>query len=215
MRRIVGWLIVVMMLALVLYVFLAPASRDMRSDVRAQRKAVAAELETLKDHPWAGKYYAGFARGMYLELDVAPQAGFAYTWDTCTNLQSENYGDVSWNDGWLHLQCKLDAEKKRYEIPATEFVLVRWGQRHYLISLDAMGDFISRIIGGNEPRSVPRSRGGYIFLRDGDWEKPAEGLPELPEDYLAVLREMMPPQDGVSHGGDDAAPVSENDTTGE
>lgn len=193
MRRIIEWLVAVMIVA-VLLSFLLPGSHDLRSDVRAKREAVSAEVKSLDEHAWAGKYYAGSSRSRYLELDVAPQAGFVFTWMTCTGTQSQNLGTVTRAGSRLVLHADLNAEKKRFSLPATEFILVPWGERLYLIPPDAMEQFAQRIREGYEPRTVPRQLSRDIYLRAGDWEKPVAGLPEVPEEYRSLFEDVSQEQ---------------------
>lgn len=189
MKRIIECLIAVMIVVVILSFFL-PGSHDLRSDIRAKREAVAAEVKSLEEHEWAGKYYAGSPRGRYLELDVAPQAGFAFTWQTCTGTQSQNLGTVTQAGNRLTLHAELNAEKKRFSLPVTEFILVPWDRRLYLVPPDAMELFAQRIREGYEPRTEPRLMSRDIYLRDGDWDKPVEGLPNVPAEYRGLFEEI-------------------------
>jgi hypothetical protein len=51
---------------------------------------------------------------------------------------------------------------------------VLWGERRYLVEANALGRFCAPDSG--EPRSTIK---GYFYLRDGDWSRPAEGVPVL------------------------------------
>jgi hypothetical protein len=55
--------------------------------------------------------------------------------------------------------------------------VVRWGERTYLVPEDRLVDFADEIQRGDEPRS---GRFGSYYLREGDWERPATGAPDIP-----------------------------------
>lgn len=59
---------------------------------------------------------------------------------------------------------------------------VVWGQRHYLIEFPLQ--FTNAINFGGEPRDTEN---GQHFLRLGDWNKKADGLPPLPEPWGSRL----------------------------
>jgi hypothetical protein len=60
---------------------------------------------------------------------------------------------------------------------ASEFIPVRWDDRIYLVPKDRVSDFRREINEGREPRN--RAFGTFL-LREGDWEKPVTGRPQLP-----------------------------------
>src|SRR5262245_43325767 len=60
----------------------------------AQRTAILAEVATLADHAWAGKYYAGDGMGENVSLALAPRAGFVFEWHGCLGLYDRNFGAV-------------------------------------------------------------------------------------------------------------------------
>jgi hypothetical protein len=54
----------------------------------------------------------------------------------------------------------------------------RWGDRLYLVEEDGTAGFRGDVAGRSEPRDHPFGR---HWLREGDWEAPAEGVPVWPE----------------------------------
>jgi hypothetical protein len=66
----------------------------------------------------------------------------------------------------------------------SSYRVIAWGERLYLIEDLEMLRFCNAVNAGGEPRSVQYS---YFFLRDGDWLKPAPGLPDLPEPWPEML----------------------------
>ena len=64
------------------------------------------------------------------------------------------------------------------------FVLVTWGQRHYLIDLSEAFNFCNGVNSGEEPRVDTMNN---YFLRDGDESKPVVGLPTIPLPWQAYI----------------------------
>lgn len=56
------------------------------------------------------------------------------------------------------------------------FVPIKWGERRYLVETERMESFCIATMkrGVGEPRMKPM---GFYYLRDGDWHKPATGVP--------------------------------------
>jgi len=159
--------------------FQAPAAVVDRSAI------VEKEIAALGEHPWAGSYYLGDGLGMNVKLSIAPTAGVAATWMGCLGMYGSNEGIVEpQSDG--SLQLVLNRPNKQGFGGFDEHLQpVRWGERHYLIPVDALEAFVSAVNLGDEPRS--RVHGEYA-LRIGDEEKPVDGLPELPAAVRAHLR---------------------------
>ena len=82
----------------------------------------------------------------------------------------------------------LDTDEP-FKITHSELKVVRWGERIYLMSNDALPGFIDAINLGFEPRQVDgyRSLYGFFFLRMGDEAKSAIGAPALPKELLNGL----------------------------
>jgi len=67
--------------------------------------------------------------------------------------------------------------------------VIKWEDRVYLMDSTQFASFIDAINLGFEPRAVDgyRTLYGYIFLREGDENKPVQGRPPLPNEFLANL----------------------------
>jgi hypothetical protein len=80
---------------------------------------------------------------------------------------------------------------EKVEPPTTEFslVLVKWGERVYLIDDSNLRDFSNAINLGLEPRPELRSEPYYgsFFLREGDLQKSVTGKPSLPAEWQTFL----------------------------
>jgi hypothetical protein len=66
---------------------------------------------------------------------------------------------------------------------------VRWSDRLYLINEDDLLQFCNAINAGVEPRQAQGTFGffGTFYLRAGDENKPAAGIPEVPETWRAYI----------------------------
>ncbi len=142
------------------------------------------ELETLKDHPWAGKYYYGDGLGVNVSLSLAPKSGFVFTWNGCLGLYDLNYGDVGEADRRIRFVFKYPNVRKGFQGIAPELLPVAWGDRHYLIPADKVVDFANAINAGFEPRNNVHGR---FLLRVGDELKPARGEPNIPLEFSEYL----------------------------
>jgi hypothetical protein len=98
-------------------------------------------------------------------LTIRPDNGYSF-------VRTERSGSQQRNEGLFFLQgnsLRLGAA------PASWALLpVSWGERRYLVEANALGRFCTPESG--EPRTT---REGYFYLRDGDWARPAEGVPTL------------------------------------
>ncbi len=161
-------------------------SQENQAIVKEKREKIMAEIETLKDHPWAGRYYQGDGLGANLSLVIAPESGLTFTWYGCMGLYDQNYGKVIRDGDRVKLELALENNGIGFSCPAFEFTPIRWGERVYLISPDEIIDFCNAINSRSEPRKGPH---GFFFLHDDDWEKEVAGPPELSGQYLQYLLE--------------------------
>jgi hypothetical protein len=152
----------------------------------AQTKKIRRELQSLKNHDWAGEYYFGDGLGVNVTLVLAPENGFVFNWHGCLGLYDLNYGNVAFTNGTVRLLFKYSNKREGFEGIAPELTPVRWGERHYLIPVDGMVEFANAINAGTEP-SLFGGRSGRFLLRRGDEQKEGSGLPNIPDEYLSYL----------------------------
>ena len=131
----------------------------------------------------AGDYFYGDGLGVNRWLSVYSNGTYSYMWRGCLGVYANTSGRVS-----------LDEEGVAFFGPHEEggegglglrFQVVRWGERTYLVHADEIMKLVEGINRGDEPRSRPQ---GWIYLRDGDWERPADGAPDLPAAYADLIR---------------------------
>ncbi len=139
--------------------------------VRSERPEPVTRLDQI-----AGEYYLGRGLGFNLRLTLNPDGTFSSTWQGCLGTYAEVIGRAFLRDGELVLEpsSKEGEMEKGWDTP---FLPVRWGERQYLIPANRIFDFANQIHRGNEPRT---SSFGDVYLREGDWDKPVTGEPDLP-----------------------------------
>lgn len=150
-----------------------------------RQKQIEFELATLPAHPWAGSYFFGDGLGVNVRLSPAPKSGFVFAWNGCLGLYDRNYGDVVEKDGKLQLHFTHPNDRHGFRGIAPEFLLLLWGDRHYLIPADGIISFANQINSGREP--VNGRYMGSFLLREDDAEKNVRGQPCIPPQYLRYL----------------------------
>ena len=156
---------------------------ELPAAVEQKRLAVLDELQGLPGHPWAGSYFHGDGEGMNVTLVLAPKAGAATWWRGCLGLYGAEHGDVLPRaDGTLEIGLPPGDEFLRFP---GELRPVRWGERRYLVEPSEFIDFVNEMHAGWEPRD---DRFGRFLLAEGDEARPASGLPDLPPEFLRLVR---------------------------
>lgn len=176
---------------------------DAEHAVEQRRLRIADELDALGDHAWAGAYFHGDGLGVNLRLTLAPASGHAFTWQGCLGLYDCNMGEVAQAGDRLQLSFVYENRQEGFRGLATEFLIVRWGERRYLVAADDVVGFCNEINAGSEPRAHVYGR---HFLRQGDETVPVTGFPELPSEYDGYLLEEPLGASIVSVGPSTARP---------
>jgi hypothetical protein len=175
--------------------FLAAASVGLSQDkernsplaektAEAKRKQILKEIAKLKDHEWAGDYFAGDGLGVNTSLTLAPEAGYVFEWHGCLGLYDRNFGAVTSTNNRIQLSFTFPNERKGFQGIAPEFIPVIWKTRHYLVPADDIIGFCNHVNEGEEPRTAVR---GFYLLRRGDEKKAVDGLPTVPREFQPYL----------------------------
>lgn len=180
---------------------------------KEQMPAIKAEIEQLEGHPWAGHYSTGGGLSGSV-VYLAPEAGFVFLkW---ADIGSDWYrGQCTYENGRIKLTYVMPEDEYASKRMPEELVLVRWGGRNYLLSGRLVGNiqyFCDSIIRGSEPNLGGYMRCGFL-LREGDRDKPVEGLPEFPEGYekyAEFLRENVVDAKILEVGEAEVVPTEEN-----
>lgn len=166
-----------------------------KAALRTRRRAIAAELATLGEHPWAGWYYEGDGLGHNVRLGIAPVAGATYTLSGCLGLYDLNHGEIRSVDArGIELDLVIDPRQNdwtwRASLPRTtmssRWVPVSWGTERLLIPECQLIAFCNDVNSGGNGGNFPRRED------DGPQQEPRqrpEGMPVLPPPYAQFLLE--------------------------
>jgi hypothetical protein len=146
-------------------------SPEAEAEAKARRARIEEELRGLEGHPWAGEYRRGMGLGFSSRFSLSPATGYVAETHSCTGLVSRGYGSLAEEAGALSFHSHLAPDK-----PPMRFLLVRWGERSYLVHPDDLVGFCNEVNSGWEPRTFDL---GGTLLRTGDEQKPAPGDPTV------------------------------------
>jgi hypothetical protein len=132
----------------------------------------------------AGDYYFGDGLGVNCSLTVKREGRFSFVWRGCLGIYDQNMGEAKVEAGHLILKPEKPNVREGFHGMATDYIPVRWGERLYLIPETERREFCNHVNWGGEPRDGPH---GHFYLRQGDWDKKATGLPGVPKDWDSLL----------------------------
>jgi hypothetical protein len=160
-------------------------SKEAETLVKSRRLKIAEECRRLGETcPWAGDYERGVLES--IRLQVAPDAGFVFEWQSDVGLADRNYGRIVFQDNRLILYCELRNPGPYTRGLETEWIPVRWGHQRFLIGSSEMPELCNTFNAGQLPSTTFGSR---FLLRCGDDNKTAEGIPSMPSAYQRWLLE--------------------------
>jgi len=136
----------------------------------------------------SGSYYYGDGLGVNCSLVVKSEGRFSFIWRGCLGVYDQNQGGAKVVKDHLILTPEQPNESKGFGGTPTDFILVCWGDRLYLVPKDAGKAFCSLVNEGGEPRSNVH---GNFYLRRGDWEKKVTGLPIVPKEWESLLQKKQ------------------------
>ena len=155
-----------------------------RIEVLARRGKIKTEIDTLKDHSWAGHYSIGDGFMSRVQIVLAPKSGFIYTAESLDQiglnggLIDQNYGDVNWENGRIKLSPVLE-NSTEVSLPI-EFIPITWDEQLYLVPANGIIDFCNAVNSGLV----------FSFVRNGDLgTKPPTRMPDVPEEFKPYLLE--------------------------
>ena len=163
---------------------LLPTDRTSRDAVATAASVVPPQVASSDITGIAGEYSYGNGFDDNCTLEISADGRFIYKRCNCETVVYQAQGTVSLQDG----QLRLNSEKAPDAWGAGSsdvLVPVSWGQRLYLVPHNDLAGFSNHVNRGTEP--VTRGSMGSYFLREGDWDRPAPGKPELPGDWKARL----------------------------
>jgi hypothetical protein len=136
----------------------------------------------------AGSYYRGDGLGINQSLDITAYGSFKFHFSSCLR-SSQTPGRVLRHGSLIFLG---PIGPRGWDIDASGFLPVHWGDRRYLVPAGDVMSFVNEVNLGSEPRTKAQ---GMHYLQGEDWKLPASGRPLLPESYARHLLEE--PVEGV------------------
>lgn len=130
----------------------------------------------------AGEYRQGATRGRTWRLKILPDGRYSFLWSGCCGVYHRESGATTRVGEDVVLTPAKPIEPR---IDRT-FRPLRWGPRIYLVPPVEIRDFCDAIISDNEPRNEVAGR--FYLLGD---EEAVAGVPELPGEWAAYLRENL------------------------
>jgi hypothetical protein len=159
--------------------------KEIWNEYQARTKRIEEELSRpQKNNEWVGKYYYGDHTGTNVTLAFARESGFTYIFTGCLGIYGLGYGNTEWSDGRLKLLFE-SADDQGFASIEREYIAVRWGRRHYLITPDEMIRFSNAVNAGLEP-CFGFDCGGFL-LKQEDKNKKVRGKPDIPAEYRLYL----------------------------
>ncbi len=165
--------------------------------VEAQKKwkHIQAETEQSPANEWAGNY-ALVCDMCEVSLNVlrwSKEAGFVevYVYTCLPELRGLNLGSLIETPAMLQFIPEYPTGSGRKQQPVTNYLKVKWGERHYLIAENKIAEFCDLIAGVNVSDENQKTMVKGVYLKSSDAEKPIEGLPVLPEGYEQFLKQPI------------------------
>jgi hypothetical protein len=153
----------------------------------AQRRwhQIRVDNEGSASHEWAGDYSRGLGEVHDVYLRWSPESGFTYflVYTCLPEVTNLDYGRVSVSPNLIQMISERPSGRS---ILPRNFLPVRWGNRHYLVSEENLAAFCDYTagLGVFNDIEVGREIGATeFFLKNGDWREAVEGLPQLPPGY--------------------------------
>jgi hypothetical protein len=160
---------------------------QVQAEIERRKNLFEAEMATGAVPDWAGEYSNGIEFGRNSRIKLAPHAGFTHSrGSACGRTYDANFGAVVVRGNRLSLRYELPNDEAHFG-GSREFVIVRWGQRIYLLPEEELGPFVNAVNSGKEPHKHCIPSCAPFLVRRGDDEKPVSGTPDLPAEYRRRL----------------------------
>lgn len=161
-----------------------PLSESQMLAIRQRQELIIDEVEKTSNNEWIGTYFLEDGPTSGAELQWAPENGFVVWWNTCSHgfRDKINFGNVTFRDGVLHLDPRLEGEGQKLYHVSHDLVPVKWGEQHFLVPSDQMIAFCYAVLNSRRSQEI-----NEFFLKQSDREKRRFGLPEVPRAYKKYL----------------------------
>jgi hypothetical protein len=171
---------------------------EVKAPFQQKWQKIGENLSNTRDE-WEGEYSRDVGTTYTHLLRWDKQNGFAVFQETCS------YGPRAWvnmgsvvattDDSILFIPVRNDGAPFRLATPSGEYVRVKWGKQHWLVSKKELRLF-AYVINSGSAFDL-----GNFYLRVQDRENERTGLPELPKEFMAIF-EMKPIKAKVVGVGD-------------
>ena len=156
---------------------------EIASIARNRQEQIERELANSQRSEWAGRYGATEGLTTSVMLFWTPASGFMVWRESCSRpgVAQVNYGGVNFDGRSLTLSPeRTEGGRHSYDI-SSALVPVSWSEQHWLIPSDKLILFCYAVNSGSIEEIET------FFLKAEDYEKPREGLPEVPSEYRRYL----------------------------
>lgn len=133
----------------------------------------------------AGEYSYGNGFDVNCTLEISPDGRFLFKRCNCETVVDQALGQVELMENGRLVLKPQQARDSWPRGTAQVLVPVSWDQRLYLIPENDFLGFSNHVNRGLEP--VSRGSMGSYYLREGDWDRPATGKPDLPDEWQERL----------------------------
>lgn len=179
------------------YPSILPADMEARQAAAVAASAIPPDHVTSDVVRLAGEYSYGNGYDLNCTLEISSDGRFLYKKCQYERVLDQAAGCIVLKNGQLMLQPQVPHDDWPRGM-GNVLVPVAWGQRLYLVPANDIRGFSNQINRGLEP--VRRGNIGNYFLREGDWDRPVEGKPDLPQEWKERLLEK--PVTGLVAGRD-------------
>lgn len=147
-------------------------------DTRARR--IKLEAASGKNE-WSGTYLSGDHHPTVFMW--SEKEGFL-TWGSHHTFAPSriNFGKAVFSNNRLTVTPEIPKEHLNFQYTAAEYVPVKWGEVHFLVPPNGLINFAYAIHSRSESQIVE------YFIKSDDMQKDRVGLPDLPKEYLGILR---------------------------
>lgn len=159
-----------------------PLPEEIANLAQNRQSQIERELSNLQNE-WAGRYRANDDLTITISLSWSPTSGFMIWRESCSRpgIAQVNYGSVSFENNLLRLVPERNGNDRHTYSVSSPLVFVKWGEQHWLIPSDKLILFCYAI------NSESFEEIETFFVKVEDYEKPRNGLPDVPREYRRYL----------------------------
>jgi hypothetical protein len=173
-------------------------SKEDITKAQAGYERIGEDNSRTQEDEWAGSYTIDYpdpdlGSTSLDEFRWSPRSGFVevYVYTCLPELRRLSYGSVVASASDVRLLPDYASKSPGGYEPATRYLKVKWGERHYLIPEDKLTIFSDRAAG----LETRKDESGIIvydfYIKTDELEKPVAGLPVLPPGYERFVKKPI------------------------